>query len=117
MSKAFLNFKYVGYLGNAMIEALEAALKGLGATKVKRVKNRGCTLLVVEVGDGVYLISIMEGGLTSNYVGKVVPSAKVFTWNCIEVEYSPHGLYALASSSDELISKIIKKLQLIMAAY
>lgn len=100
-----------------MIEDLEAALKGLGATKVKRVKSRGCILLVVEVGGGVYLISIVEGGLTNNYVGKVVPSAKVFTWDCSEVEYSPYGLYALASSGGELISKIVNKLQLIMAAY
>ncbi|MEM1982457.1 MAG: hypothetical protein QW596_01365 [Sulfolobales archaeon] len=97
-----------------MIDTLESELKRLGATRVKRTKLRGCTLLVVELGGNVYLISLNDHGLTDNYVGKIVPSTKVFNWNCTEVEYSPFGLYVLASDEVEFINKVIKKLQLIM---
>ncbi len=99
-----------------MLEALETALKRLGVTKVKRIKQHGCTLFAVEAGSDVYIISVFEKGLTDNYIGKVVPSSKVLSWNCVEVEYTPYGLYVLAGSVDELVDKVVSKLQLIMSA-
>ncbi|MCX8186659.1 MAG: hypothetical protein RMH77_06090 [Sulfolobales archaeon] len=99
-----------------MLESLESELMKLGASKVKKLNQRECTILVAELRNSVYLIAAYKYGLTDNYVCKILPSTKVLNWNCIELEYNPHGLYVLASSEEELINKAIKKLQLIMKA-
>lgn len=100
-----------------MLEALEDALKRLGAMKVKKIRQRECVLLAAEIGSEIYLISIAKGGMTNNYVGKIVPSVKLSDWTCIGLEYSPYGLYVLADSVDSLVGKVISKLQLLMSSH
>ncbi len=97
-----------------MVEELEESLKLLGATKVKKIKQRECTLLVVEIEGEIYLISLAKGGMTDNYVCKIVPSTKVSNWSCTDLEYSPYGLYVLANNVNALVSKVVNKLQLLM---
>lgn len=99
-----------------MIEKLTNALRALGASKVKSIKERNCTLLIVEVGNEVFIVSLSKGGFTGSYVVKLVPSDKVGGWSCIDVEYSPYGLYALGSNEDELLSRVITKFKALLSA-
>jgi len=93
--------------------SLEPMLKDLGAVRVKTVKQRECEVVVVEFKDDIFLISLSRGGMTDNYVAKVVPSTKVYSWGCIDIEYSPYGLYVVAGDEEELAKKIINKLNIL----
>jgi len=88
-------------------------LKDLGAMRVKTIKQRECEVVVAEFKDDIFLISLSKGGMTDNYVAKVVPSTKVYSWGCVDIEYSPYGLYVVAEGEEELIKKIISKLSIL----
>lgn len=99
-----------------MIDKLTNALRALGATKVKSIKERDCVLLVVEVGNDVFLLSLSKGRFTGSYVIKLAPSDKVGGWSCIDVEYSPYGLYVLGSEEDEVLGRVITKFKMLLSA-
>lgn len=97
-----------------MLNTLEGALRDLGAIRVKSTKSGECTVLIAEFRDEIYLISVVRGRLTNKLISKVVPSSKVYSWSCDEIEYSPYGLYAIADTFEELTNKVVSKLRVLM---
>lgn len=97
-----------------MIEELTSKLRELGATRVKSLRERDCTLLVGEFSNEVFIISVSRGRFTGNYVVKVVPASRVSEWSCIDVEYSPYGLYVLGSDVDDIVGRVSVKLRALL---
>ena len=94
-----------------IIDSVKELLKSLGAKKCVVRREYGCTVFIAEFQHDVILVTLTTGSFGAKYVSKIVPSSKLrtVTWSCDEVKYSPHGLYVIALSDDELLSKIKEK--------
>ncbi len=97
-------------------EVKEILREKLGANKIRLIEPRGiedCYLLIIEVGDDVFLIGLWSGGRA--FYAKITPAVSVPTrWDCRSLEYTPVGLYAFAENPRELAQQIIEKFPIVV---
>jgi len=92
-------------------EVKEILRERLNANRIRVIEPQGlenCYILVVEVGDDVFLIGLWRGEKT--YYAKISPATSIpARWDCRSLEYSPIGLYAFAEEPGKLAFRINEK--------
>ena len=94
------------------IEYLVNKLKEIGFSRAKLVKSEiNCYILITEVLDEQFLISVRRGTISNKLIAKIVPAYMLpyKYWSCIYLEYIPQGLYAFAENEDTLTDQILRK--------
>jgi len=93
-------------------EYLVNKLKEIGFSRAKLVRSEAnCNLLITEILDEQFLISVRKGAISNKLIAKIVPAYTLpyRYWSCIYLEYTPQGLYAFADNENELANQLLKK--------
>jgi hypothetical protein len=93
-----------------LFEQIVKALSERARRVVKEVQER-YTMIYLKLNEADFVICASRGAYA--YIVKIGLEHEAPSLNCREFEYSPSGLYAFGASEEELVSKIIEKLEVL----
>ncbi len=97
-----------------VVKVVKDLMRGLGARRVVVRELADCSIVAGEFPDDVYLASIQKGTFYDGVVIKVVSAARagIIRWSCEDLEFTPHGLYAITGpEAGEIRSRVLEKLE------
>ncbi len=88
------------------IKSIEESIKD---AKI-RIIDRECNLLALVIGEDVYLVQCRPCKVKGYMYVKIAPAHVYHRWSCEVVEYLPYGFYIFSKQLNELIDKLINKI-------